>query len=763
MNPPGEPIRVLLVDEDADFADMAATILEQNERFVVVTASSAKEGRSHLDEADVDCIVSDYKMPEQNGIEFLEAVRENHPDLPFILFTGKGSEEVASEALSAGATDYLQKRAGTEQYDLLANRIRNAVDQYRSTERTRDLERIRTLISDITQELVHAEAQSVLEQRVCERFTAAEPYRFAWIGEIDEEDDIVWPRTWAGIERGYLDDLEIAIDDSPEGRGPTGEAVKSGTIAVQQNISEDDEYEPWREEAIKRGYQSSAAVPLVRNDIWYGVLNVYANRSYAFDDQERDLLAELGDDIAHALARIENERELHRYEAAVEGATDMLVAADGDRRVLFANEHFRERFGRPVGDLCGTHLREIVGAVEFEELEPLFERSLDGERVQFIRDISTDGDETRILDVHFYPLLKRSGDEITGVVASLRDVTTHELQKRKLREFKQAVDAAGQAIYMTDPAGDITYANRGFEGITGYSPEEAIGRNPRLLKSDKMPDGYFQGLWESITSGDIWDGEVVNRRKNGELYYAHLTVAPVTNDTDDIEAYVAIQTDLTERKEREDHLLALDRMLRHNLNNELNVVLGRASMIEEAGSGNVGDYAEAIIEASNRLLVQATKEREIVRILTEPRTPTSLDLTQLIRSITARLQEEYPAAGFELDLPAELEISTIPEIERAIEELLHNAMVHAADGKPTARIAVTEAEGSIEIEIEDSNPTIPPEERAVLLGDSHIDALTHTSGMGLWLVKRILTRAGGKLTFDSNGSSGNRITVVLPT
>jgi PAS domain S-box-containing protein len=98
----------------------------------------------------VDCIVSDYEMPETDGIEFLETVREEHPELPFILFTGQGSEAIASDAISSGVTDYLQKGRGTEQFTLLANRIENAVEATRSkrqlAERTRRLE---TLIDNL--------------------------------------------------------------------------------------------------------------------------------------------------------------------------------------------------------------------------------------------------------------------------------------------------------------------------------------------------------------------------------------------------------------------------------------------------------------------------------------------------------------------------------------------------------------------------------------------------------------------------------------
>ncbi|MFB6281060.1 MAG: response regulator, partial [Haloferacaceae archaeon] len=100
-------IRILHVDDEPDFADLAASFLErENDRFVVETATSASDGLDRLADDRFDCIVSDYDMPGRNGIEFLETVREDHPELPFVLYTGKGSEEVASDAISAGVTDY---------------------------------------------------------------------------------------------------------------------------------------------------------------------------------------------------------------------------------------------------------------------------------------------------------------------------------------------------------------------------------------------------------------------------------------------------------------------------------------------------------------------------------------------------------------------------------------------------------------------------------------------------------------------------------
>ncbi|MFD1600225.1 PAS domain-containing response regulator [Halobellus rarus] len=129
----GTPIHVLHIEDNEGIAELTATFLEKNnDRIRVETAGNPAEGMERLDSDSVDCIVSDHDMPGKNGIEFLEAVREEYPTLPFILFTGKGSEEVASQAISAGVSDYLQKQTGTEQYELLGRRIITHVERTRA-------------------------------------------------------------------------------------------------------------------------------------------------------------------------------------------------------------------------------------------------------------------------------------------------------------------------------------------------------------------------------------------------------------------------------------------------------------------------------------------------------------------------------------------------------------------------------------------------------------------------------------------------------
>jgi PAS domain S-box-containing protein len=192
-------VRLLHVDDEPEFADLTKTFLERDDdRFTVETVTSADEGLQHLADCPPDCIVSDYNMPGTDGIEFLRTVRERDADLPFIFFTGKGSEELASDAISAGVTDYLQKQSGTEQFELLANRIKNAVQARREAQRAERQEELMRLTESAgdtggweldvaTDELVLTPGGRQLLNVECQRI----PFeRFLSFFQPDDGDDV---------------------------------------------------------------------------------------------------------------------------------------------------------------------------------------------------------------------------------------------------------------------------------------------------------------------------------------------------------------------------------------------------------------------------------------------------------------------------------------------------------------------------------------------------------------------------------------------
>ena len=450
MHGTGDTIHILHVDDDTRLTKLVSRFLQKDDdRFAIRTAASAEEGLERLtDEVseEFDCIVSDYEMPGENGIEFLRAVREEYPDLPFILYTGKGSEEVASEAIRAGVTDYLQKEAGPDQYTLLSNRVRNAVERYRATQQAAAVQRINTVVRSIDDALVRATTRSEVDTNVCEIISDAEPYQFAWIGEYDPDSHTVVPRGSAGIESDYLETVEITADESPTGRGPTGEAVRTGAIAVTENIPRDPEYEPWREAALERGYLSSAAVPLVHKGTLYGVLNVYADRTSAFDERERRLLSSLGETIAHALHRIELQQEYtDQYQALFEEAPVMVVftkAADCGPIIEDCNRAFAERLGYAREELRGSPLADHYTETSTGELleRDGYERALAGDFLREQRTLVTREGREILTLLRASPRRNRDG-EIIGTHALYLDITDEqqvrelERQNERLEEF----------------------------------------------------------------------------------------------------------------------------------------------------------------------------------------------------------------------------------------------------------------------------------------------------------------------------------------
>ncbi|WP_348608838.1 bacterio-opsin activator domain-containing protein [Halobaculum rarum] len=177
------------------------------------------------------------------------------------------------------------------------------------------LERVRKVTDSlraINPLLTQATTREELQQSVCDRLASSEAYTFAWIGDYVTDDHTIDPHTWAGIEDDYLSEVDITAATDPEnGHGPTSRAIRTRSVQAVQDILHDPSFEPWREQALERGYRAVAAVPLVYGGTLYGVLDVYSDRPFAFDDYEQALLENLGERIGHAIYALENQRLLH--------------------------------------------------------------------------------------------------------------------------------------------------------------------------------------------------------------------------------------------------------------------------------------------------------------------------------------------------------------------------------------------------------------------------------------------------------------------
>ncbi|MFT4882814.1 MAG: PAS domain S-box-containing protein [Natronomonas sp.] len=437
-----EPIDVLLVDDEPAVAEVTVEFLErQAAPLNVAIEVDPTNVLERLENETFDCIVSDYDMPEMNGLELLETVREVCPDLPFILYTGKGSEDVASRAISAGVTDYVRKQRDPSQYELLTQRVRTAVNGHRAQSKLADLNRINRTLRETIQAVLRAETRTGVKQAVCDSLADSDPYLFAWFGTLSDDREIV-PETWAGVEQGYLETIRITADRTPTGRGPSGKAVRTGDPQAVQNIHENPDFEPWREAAERRGYRSTAAIPISYEGDRYGVLNVYADRPYAFDERELAVLAELGSTIAHAIHRIAlTERLEHQYRSLFEEAPVMAVTTrneDGEPVIEACNRLFLQTIGKDRSEVVGRPLTAFYTPEAERKLldEGGYTRALSNEFTNEERTLVTaDGEPVETL-LRAVPRAHEDGEPI-GTFALYVDISERKQLRRENERLEQ--------------------------------------------------------------------------------------------------------------------------------------------------------------------------------------------------------------------------------------------------------------------------------------------------------------------------------------
>lgn len=146
---------------------------------------------------------------------------------------------------------------------------------------------------------------------------------------------------------------------------------------------------------------------------------------------------------------------------------------------------------------------------------------------------------------------KRYKDTWERIIVSVVDITRRSIAEANARQLASAVEASASSIVITDMDGAIEYVNPAFSQVTGYSREEAIGENPRVLKSGQHPASFYQEMWEVLSRGEIWRGEIINKKKNEELYWEHASISPLENELGEIVSYVAVKDDITQAKEAE--------------------------------------------------------------------------------------------------------------------------------------------------------------------------------------------------------------------
>ena len=224
-----------------------------------------------------------------------------------------------------------------------------------------------------------------------------------------------------------------------------------------------------------------------------------------------------------------------------------------DRTILEANARACAMFGYTPEEIQGQSFRLIhVSDEHFRNFAPQYARLKESRFANI--DFAFRRKDGSIFWCSAFGTPLDENDADKGCVWTLLDITALREAQALARRLSRAVEQTFTSVVMTDLKGDITFVNRGFCKATGYEEQEVIGKNPRILKAGDMPASVYKEMWEALTHGQQWRGELQNRRKNGELFWESAVIAPVTNEEGNITHYVAVKEDITERKRAEEQL-----------------------------------------------------------------------------------------------------------------------------------------------------------------------------------------------------------------
>ncbi|HVO70971.1 MAG TPA: PAS domain S-box protein, partial [Aggregatilineaceae bacterium] len=344
----------------------------------------------------------------------------------------------------------------------------DVTERKRAEQESRRLNRAYQTLSECNQILVRATDEKSLLQQVCQVIVKVGEYPLAWVGyAMQDESGTVLPVGWAGVQDGYLDSVSIARQDAEGGPGPTEKAIRTGKPAVVRSIETDSSYSPWREEALRRGYRSSIALPLANGEDVFGALNIYADKPDAFDSEELRLLTELTDDLAYGIVALRTREQRYQAEEALRREHDMLehitetspvgiTVVGREGRIIYANARAEQILGLTKEEITRRTYNAPAWHITDHEGNPVPDAELPFARVMatgqpvygVIHAIQHPAGQRALLSINGAPLMDEMG-RVERVVFAIEDITARsqvEEAERQQRILAEALSAAAAAI-----------------------------------------------------------------------------------------------------------------------------------------------------------------------------------------------------------------------------------------------------------------------------------------------------------------------------
>ena len=481
----------------------------------LVFKSCITDALSHVQASAPDVIISDYYLPDGDA-SILLANSLVHGKIPVIILTSKGNEKLAVEVLKNGAMDYLAKTP--EAFVSLPRSLQRNCREWGNLKQQEQIKR----------DLV------ISESRLAEAQSIAQMGNWEWTLSGDELYCSSEIFTILGIaekqfENGFKDIINLVHNDDREMLSNAIENVIKNQMAF---VLEFRVISPPGNEIVVK----SQGKPIVDKN----------NRTTH--------ISGILQDITHSS---ETFNQLHLLAAALEASADSIIITDIDGCIVWANPAMSRLSGYKYTELIGEtpHLWNSLSQdkVLFDEL---WKTILSGETWKSeLINCKKNGEE--YLEEQTITSVLNDHGEISHFVAIKRDITERRKSDAKNLQAAQVFEHSIEGILICDSQNNIIRINPAFSKITGYSEADIIGKKPNILKSGQHDDQFFAEMWTALNQNGVWQGEVWNRRKNGEIYPELLTISTLKDSSDSIVEYIAIFADISDRKQDEEQIRRL--------------------------------------------------------------------------------------------------------------------------------------------------------------------------------------------------------------
>ncbi|HEY9610272.1 PAS domain S-box protein [Allocoleopsis sp.] len=561
---------------------------------------------------------------------------------------------------------------------------------------------------------IRAVAQATEEfgllQTVCQLLIDLGEYHLAWVGYVQQDEGkTIQPVAYAGHEAGYVQRASITWANTQRGQEPTGRAIRSGQPAIAQNILTDPNLAPWREEACKRGYQSSLAVPLTEREQVFGALNLYSTRADAFDTEEVQLLTELADNVSYGILSLRAERDRQRMEEALRISEEkfakafhcnplaMLITTLEEGRCLDCNQRFE--------DLLGYSPEETIGQTTLDlGIWPTAQQ-----REHMIELLKSQG-TIKNREVHFINkfgnarLCRLSAETIhiankPCLLCAIEDITERRQAQAQIKFQADILSQVSNAVIALDIQKRVTFWNQAAEKLYGCKAEEIMG----FFLSQGYQYSWYnpadqQKAHHALATTGTWHGENIHVRRDGSQIHVDSAVSVLRDANGNSTGLLAVIRDISDRKRAEKAILRLNQELESRV---------------EQRTAELAQTNEQLQQTNEQLAILNQEFQRSNQELEQFAYVASHDLQEPLRAITGYTQLLVNEYGERFDETAQEYAEFVIDGAKRMQQLIQDLLAYSRVGTrgkefaPTdCNVVLQQALQNLQVAIADNQATI---------------------------------------------------------